>query len=209
MPSTVTSSRPFEPGTTGWTVADLEDPRIEAHWFNGRYEIVEGVLTKMPAAYFSGSASLNELIYLLKTHLRSRGLPDRFGTEVDVVLGDDRVVVADGVWLSGQDQNRQAEAVRFAGKTDGRRVRILVPPTLIIESVSLGHELHDRRTKKRWYAEFGVPHYWILDPASRSLQCLVLDGASYRLDAEGRDQEEVRPALFEGLTIPLGTLWAE
>ena len=209
MPPTATSSRPFEPGTTGWTVADLEDPRIEAQWFSGRYEIVEGVLTKMPAAYFSGSASLNELIYLLKTHLRSRGLPDRFGTEVDIVLGEDRIVVADGVWLSAQDQNRQADAVRFAGEADGRRVRILVPPTLIIESLSIGHELHDRRLKSRWYAEFGVPNYWILDPIARSLQCFVLDGGNYRLDVEGRDQAEMRPALFPELIIPLGALWGE
>lgn len=54
MTPTGTSSRPFEPGTTGWTVHDLDDPEIERQWFEGRYEIVEGVLTKMPPAYFTG-----------------------------------------------------------------------------------------------------------------------------------------------------------
>ena len=49
-----TSSKPFEPGTTGWTASDLDDPAIEREWFRGRYEIVEGVLTKMPPAYFTG-----------------------------------------------------------------------------------------------------------------------------------------------------------
>lgn len=39
------ADKPFEPGTTGWTAADLDDPRIEREWFRGRYEIVEGVLT--------------------------------------------------------------------------------------------------------------------------------------------------------------------
>jgi hypothetical protein len=50
----VVKSKPFCPGTTGWTASDLDDPRIEAKWEWGRYEIINGVLTRMPAAYFGG-----------------------------------------------------------------------------------------------------------------------------------------------------------
>jgi hypothetical protein len=31
--------RPFEPGTTGWTASDLDDPEIEPCWARGSYEI--------------------------------------------------------------------------------------------------------------------------------------------------------------------------
>ncbi|HZL38562.1 MAG TPA: hypothetical protein VFC78_24855 [Tepidisphaeraceae bacterium] len=55
MPLAPTTSRPFIPGTTGWTADDLDDPQIERQWEDGAYEIIEGVLTLMPAAYFAGS----------------------------------------------------------------------------------------------------------------------------------------------------------
>lgn len=207
MPPVETSRRAFEPGTTGWTAADLDDPRIEAQWLRGHYEIVEGVLTKMPPAYFSGASTLTELVFILKTELRSRGLPDRFGTEVDIVIDETRVVVADAIWMSADDQVRQSEAVKVSGAPDPERTRILIPPTLIIEAVSPGHELHDRRTKRRWYAEFGVPNYWILDPFARSMQCLILRNSAYEPDVEGGDVESIAPSLFPGLTISLAMLW--
>src|SRR4051794_28272913 len=40
----------FEPGTTGWSIDDLDDPEFEARWCAGRYEISDGVLTTMPPA---------------------------------------------------------------------------------------------------------------------------------------------------------------
>ena len=207
MRSTITPSRPFEPGTTGWTADDLDNPEIEAHWFSGRYEIVEGVLTRMPPAYFSGGRALQELIFSLKSCLKLRGIPNDFASEADLVLDETRVLVADTVWMSPEDKARQADALLKAGRSDPSRTRILVPPTLVIESVSPGHELHDRKTKRRWYSEFGVPNYWILDGFEHSLLCLVLDNAMYRVDAAGRESDEVRPSLFPGLVIPLGALW--
>ena len=78
-----------------------------------------------------------------------------------------------------------------------------MPPTLVIESVRLGHERHDEDTKRRWYAEFGVPHYWLMNAFRRTFRCLILDGGSYRDDAFGRDGETIRPAAFPGLIIPL------
>ena len=65
MTSPLTAStlpRPFRVGTTGWTAADLDDPRIERLWERGAYEIVEGVLTKMTPAYFDGSVARQSLI---------------------------------------------------------------------------------------------------------------------------------------------------
>jgi Uma2 family endonuclease len=203
------SSRPFVPGTTGWTVRDLEDPQIERLWFQGRFEIVNGVLTTMPPAYFLGTRCLQELVFILKSELKKNHIPDAFGGEVDIVIDEDRVVRADAVWLTPADSERQQQATKQVGKTDPDRTRILIPPTLVIESISPGHERHDERTKRRWYAEFGVPNYWILDGFARSLKCLVLDGGEYRVDGEGRGAVAIRPTLFPALVIELGKLWLE
>jgi Uma2 family endonuclease len=209
MSSIAPSLRPFVPGTTGWTAEDLDDPAIEREWFEGRYEIIDGVLTTMPPAYFLGQQSLEELVFTLKAHLKSLGQADHFGGEVDIIIDEDRVVRADAVWLTPQDMERQRHAVVRAGKSDPDRTRVLVPPVLVIESVSPGHERHDERTKRKWYAEFGVPNYWILNSFTRSLKCLVREGTDYRVDVEGLHSDKLRPALFPGLTIPLSELWLE
>ena len=205
--SAETSSKPFEVGTLGWTASDLDDPAIEREWFRGRYEIVEGVLTKRPPAYFTGGESLLNLVLIVKAHTDAHGPRGSFAPEVDIIMGEPRVAVADAVFLTVEERARQDEAARRAGKTDARRARILVPPTLVIESVSPGHELHDQRTKRRWYADFGVPNYWILDAFRRALACLVLEGDHYRDDAAGHDDQIVRPSAFPGLEIPLAQLW--
>jgi Uma2 family endonuclease len=77
---------------------------------------------------------------------------------VDIIIDDTRVVVADAVWLTEDDQRKQEDATAKAGRKDSSRTRILIPPTLVIESISPGHERHDERTKLKWYAEFGVPN---------------------------------------------------
>lgn len=207
MTRPATSSKPFKPGTTGWTASDLDDPRIESKWLRGSYEIIEGVLTRMPPAYFAGSSAIHKLAYRLTTYLESQGGPAELGPEVDIVIDETRVLKADYVYLSPQDMRRQAEASRAAGKPDPRRARLYVPPTLVIESVSPGHESHDERTKRKWYAEFGVPNYWMLNVFDRTLRCLVLEATVYRDDVAGRDADELRPSAFPGLVIPLTKVW--
>jgi Uma2 family endonuclease len=209
MPLAVTATKPFTPGTTGWTAADLDDLEVEAAWLSGSYEIIEGVLTQMPPAYFTGGAVTLRLFRLLSAHLDSQGVAPEFATEVDIVLDDARVVKADLAYLTPDDFARQAEASRAAGKPDPLRARLYVPPTLVIESISPGHELHDERTKRRWYAEFRVPHYWLLNAFERTLRCLVLDNGAYREDAAGRDTDELRPSAFPGLVLPLANIWPE
>jgi Uma2 family endonuclease len=201
--------RPFEPGTTGWTARDLDDATLVRAWLGGRYEIVEGVLTIMPAAFFAGGEALVNLYDLVHSHLKPQGVTGGFSPEVDIVINPLRVARADLVYLDTDAKRRQEEAAAAAGQRDVRRIRILVPPALIIESLSPGHEAHDRQTKRRWYAEFGVPNYWLLNVFDQSLECLVLDGADYRVDAAGRGDQEVRPSMFPGLVIPLNEVWED
>lgn len=125
---------------------------------------------------------------------------------MDIVIDEDRVVRADAAYLTLAAWERQVEAAAGAGRTEAVSTRIVVPPTLIIECVSPGHEAHDHRTKRRWYAEFGIPNYWILDPFKQSLLCLALKDDAYSEDAQGTGNDAVRPSSFPGLTLPLGEI---
>ncbi|MDB5293304.1 MAG: hypothetical protein JWL69_4545 [Phycisphaerales bacterium] len=205
----VETSRPFELGTTGWTAAHLDDPQFEREWMRGAYEIVEGVLTTMPPAYFIGGRAAARVVHRVMTYQDQHHAPGDFAIEAEIIVDEARVARADVAFLTPADQAYQTEAAKAAGRLDIDRTRILIPPTLIIESISPGHQQHDRRTKRRWYAEFGVANYWLLDVFGRSLECLVLDGSDYRVDAIGRNDEELRPSLFPGLVIRLRELWGD
>lgn len=201
-----TERRPFVPGTTGWTARDLDDPVIEREWFRGSYEIIDGVLTTMPPAYFSGGEAIVNLIDVLRPYFRKQGMRGGFSIEVDIIIDELRVARADAVMLNADDKRRQREAAARAGKTDIRRTRIYVPPTLVIESISPGHEDHDEKTKRKWYAEFGVPNYWLLNVFERTLRCLRLGTRGYRMDVQGTSGS-ISPSAFPGLVIPLEDVW--
>lgn len=208
----VTERKRFASGTTGWTASDLDDPQIEAVWERRHYEIIEGVLARMPPGHYDSSVALGRLIEVLLPAARVGDERAVIPTEVDVVGGELRVPKVDALYLSPQDREKQKQLNAIDAQGARRHLtygRILVPPTLIIESLSRGHEDHDRVTKRRWFAEMKVPNYWLLNYFDRSLECLALEGDDYRVDASGKGEQEVRPSLFPGLVISLGKLWAD
>ena len=207
-----THARRFVPGTTGWTEDDLDDPRIARCWDRGGYEIVEGVLTRMPAASLEGSVPLRRLVRQVERHLDDHGIPGEFAFEVDLVAGRVRIPRVDAVFLTPEQLRQQAaiqasRPTRRPARTRPHYGRLRVPPSLAIESISVGHELHDRQTKRDWYRSFGVPHYWLLDAFRRTLDCYRLEADDYSPDAAGREAEIVTPSLFPGLKIELASIW--
>jgi len=204
-----TSSRLLVPGTTGWSAQDLDDPQIERQWENSHYEIIEGVLTEMAPGYYDGGAALANLEQLILDFVRNSNLRGRFTHETDFILSSRRVVKPDSVFMTPQDERRQKKANAKLPKPKLIYGRLLPPPTLCIESVSLGHEAHDRETKRARYAEFGVPNYWLLDAHERTLECLVLKGASYGVDQAGQFKDTIRPTLFPGLKFRLSDIWLD
>jgi Uma2 family endonuclease len=80
-------------------------------------------------------------------------------------------------------------------------------PDLVVEVVSPSSSRYDRVTKLRWYAQLGVPEYWLVDPQSCTLEQLVLREGAYVIAAALADDETFHPSTFEGLEIPLAKLW--
>ena len=197
----------LQPGTMGWSVEDLNDPQIRSLWDEGRYEIIDGVLTVMPPAYFRGGKVVDNLKFLLRSHFAAQNIRALFSGEVDIAVEPPLVVRADGVVVLGEELPR-FEALRFDDpETTWEDHPLTLPPTIVIESVSRGHEAHDRTKKRRWYAKFKIPNYWIVSGTGRTLQCLRLSGDRYEVDVSGKDDECIEPRAFPGLKIPLGQVW--
>lgn len=81
------------------------------------------------------------------------------------------------------------------------------PHTLVVETISTGHEAHARQTKRRWYAESGVPHDWMLDPTVKTLEGLRLAGGVYERSGYGEGDATIRLPPFDDLDIPLTKVW--
>ena len=210
MATSAAQRKEFKVGTVGWTADDLDDPAVRALWDAGRYEIIDGALVEtMAAAYFAHGNVPTNLMFIVRDHLEARRMAGRWSWDVDLVLSPDRVARADLVWMSAGDRDRDGAEARRRGRPDPRKSPVYVPPTLVIESVSPDHAAHDRRTERRWYAEFGVPNYWALDAYDRSLACLALEGGAYRETASGREAETIHPPAFPGLAVPLRQVWDE
>lgn len=80
------------------------------------------------------------------------------------------------------------------------------PADLVIEVVLPGSEAHDRELKRRLYARGGIGEYWIVEPSTRSVELLRLEGTAYiaqSLDGDNR----YRPSSIPGLAFEPAMLW--
>lgn len=80
-------------------------------------------------------------------------------------------------------------------------------PELAVEVISPTSRAHDRLRKLDWYAQLGVPEYWLIDPETRSLVVHRLSGSTYRITQHCEGDGVFRSGTFKGLRIPLARLW--
>jgi Uma2 family endonuclease len=81
-------------------------------------------------------------------------------------------------------------------------------PDWACEVLSPSTRALDRGAKLGVYAEFRVPHMWLVEPLDRLVEVLRLDGSTYRIvqTATGNDPARLEP--FEAIEFPLAALWA-
>jgi Uma2 family endonuclease len=80
-------------------------------------------------------------------------------------------------------------------------------PDWICEVLSPATAAMDRADKLPIYAEQNVSHAWLVDPLSKTLEVLKLDGHRWTLLATYRDEAKIRAEPFEAVEIELGVLW--
>ncbi len=118
--------------------------------------------------------------------------------EVDVRLAVDEIVRPD---LAGWRRER------LPAPWDVRPIDVV--PDWICEITSVSNAGHDRVTKRELYARYGVAHYWIADPAARTLETLRLDPAAKRwVDSGAFDATSVgRIPPFEAIELDLSRVF--
>jgi Uma2 family endonuclease len=72
---------------------------------------------------------------------------------------------------------------------------------LVMEVVSDDDRRRDLETKRREYAQAGIPEYWIIDPQQARITVLRLDGATYVVHGDFPRGTQAASHLLPGFTL--------
>ena len=158
-----------------------------------RLELVNGEVAVSPSPELDHTYTSAVVMAFLIQHVLRHQLGQVFN-EPDVVLGPHQVRRPDVVFVA---RNR----VHLLRKV------IEVPPDLCVEIISPSSASIDRADKFGEYQAFGVAHYWIVDPAERTIEAYRLKGGHYVSAGGGKGAETVYLPPFPELEIPLAQLW--
>lgn len=160
-----------------------------------RYEILDGVLHVSPSPRTVHQYILQELLLILAQHVRAHGLGEVFLAPLDVLLGEEDIVQPDVFFVSSANAAIITEE------------NIKGVPDLLIEVLSPSRPELDTRDKRQVYARCGVPFYWMVDPAGKTLTELELVEGDYATVVVCRAQDAFEPRIWPDLSIDLNTLW--
>lgn len=160
-----------------------------------RYEVIDGALYGTPPPGWGHQRGLMKLGILVGAHVYALRLGEVVQAPIGVVLDDDNGIEPDLVFVSAE----RLDIIQARG--------VFGAPDLVVEVLSPSTQSKDRGIKLRRYAAAGVPHYWILDPRTRTLEARRLGVNGYELTATYDAGDVFWPELFPGLEIPIGDLW--
>ena len=152
------------PGQGNWTYEDYATMPDDGK----RYQIVDGVLFMSLAPNIGHQETVGEIFAYLRDHVKHAKLGKVYIAPLDVELNLKTVVQPDVLVIL------YAHLERISDK------RVIGAPDLVVEVASPGTTGFDRRQKQDAYAHAGVPEYWIVDPASHTVELLILENAVYR-----------------------------
>ena len=156
-----------------------------------RYELIDGEVHVTPAPSPFHQELVGNLFVMLRVHFAP---PVKvFISPIDVILTPHDVVQPDLVVVANPAQ------VSSRG--------IEGPPLLVVEVLSPTTTVYDRTTKSQRYAALGIPHYWIVDPATRQVECYRREGSVYHAVTAAGPEETLTHPDFPALQLPGSQLW--
>lgn len=155
-----------------------------------RYEVIEGELYVNPAPRPKHQEATLNLATALSQFVRDHQLGKVYVSPIDVTLPDlASPVQPDLLFIA-------AECLEIVKETF-----IEGAPDLIVEVLSPGNWLDDRRIKFRVYALAGVREYWIVDVDRRQIEMFHLEGQSYAQVGRYEAGEQVNSIVVDGFGI--------
>jgi len=123
-----------------------------------------------------------------------------------------------GWWILDEPELHFGEDILVPDLAGWRRERMpaipdaayfTLAPDWACEVLSPSTERFDRVRKLPAYSREGVRHVWLVNPTSRTLEVLRLEGGRWVVAATHGGDDPVRAEPFEAIELDLGALWGE
>jgi len=162
-----------------------------------RYEVIDGELYMTPAPNIRHQEIVERLLRKIGNFLEENPVGRIFVAPCDVVLSPDplQVVQPDLVYVSKER----------AGIVTAQNIRGV--PDLVVEILSEGTMLRDRREKFRLYERSGVPEYWIVDQEENTVFVYRLREGRYPDPVVLQKTDSLTSPLLPGLSVPLPSVF--
>ena len=140
---------------------------------------------------------MGDLRDLRAAHIRRRRLGWVFAPPIDVVLSPFDVVEPDIVFVAAARRHLIGDRA------------ITGAPDLVMEVLSPSTRRVDLVQKQALYARNGIPEYWIIDPAARSVTVLHLAGDRYQPVPAAADPGATRSVVLPEFAVDAAALFAQ
>jgi Uma2 family endonuclease len=189
-----------------WEIAQLFP--AQGHWSEEEYlaldtnhliEFSHGQLEVLPMPTQSHQLLVIALFELLRNYVRSRQLGTVLFAPMRVQLWPGKYREPDILFMRTEHDDRRSDS--FWQGAD-----------LVMEVVSPDDPRRETVTKRREYAQAGIPEYWIVDPAGASITVLTLSGQQrqeYTLHGEFVDGETATSVLLDRFTVEVSSVFSE
>jgi Uma2 family endonuclease len=155
---------------------------------NLRVELADGLVEVLGAATTSHQTMVLYLYRGLRAFVAARGLGLTLTGPLPVRLRPGTFREPDVVFMLAEHADRIGEA--FWDRAD-----------LVMEVVSDDDRRRDLETKRREYAEAGIPEYWIVDPQLGRITVLRLEGNQYAVHGEFARGDRASSHLLGGFEV--------
>ena len=188
-----TGARPLQKKTIADWLAEPDDRRLE---------LIDGTLIEKAAPDVLHSGAQMGLASLIRPPFHRRGGGSTPG----------------GWWIHGEVDIRLGENGYRPDLAGWRRERVPTMPTerpvavrpdWICEVISASNAGNDLIKKMRRYAQAGVPHYWIVDPATETLNVFRLEEPGYLNVLTAERNQLVRAEPFDAIELRIGLLFGD
>lgn len=152
-----------------------------------RHEIIGGEWYVAPAPGIPHQNAALNLAVILKQHATANKLGRVIISPVDVLLSKADIVQPDLIFVSSDRSSIVTED------------NVKGAPDLVIEILSPSTAAIDRGVKRELYERSGVKEYWLVDPATRSIE--VHEFSSPRRTSVHTGERSFESALLPGLHV--------
>ncbi len=163
-----------------------------------RYEIIEGVLHISNAPSFYHQFTIIKLVFQFEQFVAKNNLGIVLTAPFEVHLSETTRPVQPDILFFKADKWPGGDIKFFEGA-----------PDLIVEVISPGSVRRDRIIKFGVYEKTGVSEYWVADPKTRSVEVYTLSGGEYALLGQFIEDETIKSAVLEGLTLVTSSLFSQ